>query len=113
MKQNTKALEEAYKKIIANAELQRKFMKATQEGKLEKFLEEQKIEATVEDVKAYLTEKYASKDVELSKDELDLAAGGKTEEDERLVKWNIMSVISIGFGCIASDAMAEDCEMKV
>ena len=91
MKQNTKVLEEAYKKIITDKELQNKFLEAIIEKKLEEFLEEQKIEATVEDVKAYLTEKYASKDVELSKEELDMAAGG--------VDWLLVSYFSPEVRC--------------
>ena len=102
MKQNTKVLEEAYKKIIESKELQKEFMKATQEGKLEKFLEDLKIEATVEEVKEYLTEKFTRQDGELSKAELDLAAGGD-KETAGIVG---LSLVTAGVGCFVS-AMKE------
>ena len=100
MEQNTKLLEEAYKKIIADKELQKKFMEAATTNKLEKFLKDQKIEATVEEVKKYLTETFTSKDGELSKGELDLAAGGKDHDTK--VSWAILSVFGLGIGCAVS-----------
>ena len=97
MKQNEKVLEEAYKKIIESSELRMKFMKATQEGKLEQFLKELKIEATLEEINAYLTEKFTRKDGELSKGELDLAAGGKT--DSETGDWVLGSILTGGLYC--------------
>ena len=98
MKQNTKVLEEAYKKIIADKELQKKFIQATTKDELEKFLKDQKIEATFEEVKEYLTEKFTRKDGELSKAELDLAAGGDkgglTTSD-----WVFGSILTAGLYC--------------
>ena len=102
MKQNTKALEEAYKKIIADKELQKKFLEAIKEKKLEKFLKDQKIEATVEEVKKYVIETFTSKDGELSKGELDLAAGGKDEADEECGKVVGFSFVTLGIGCLVS-----------
>ena len=84
MKQNTKVLDEAYKKIMASKELQKKFLEAIKEKKLEKFLKDQKIEATVEEAKKYVIETFTSKDGELSKGELDLAAGGDKEPPKEL-----------------------------
>ena len=98
MKQNTKVLEEAYKKIIADKELQKKFMEAATKNKLEKFLKDQKIEATVEEVKKYVIETFTSKNGELSKGELDLAAGGD-KETAGIVGF---SFVTAGVGCIVS-----------
>ena len=95
---NTKVLEEAYKKIIADKELQKKFVEAAKENKLETFLKDQKIDATVEEVKAYLTEIFTRKDGELSKAELDLAAGGKS--DDSVGSKVLFSILTIGLVCI-------------
>ena len=112
MTQNTKLLDEAYKKIVADKELQKKFMEAATKNKLEKFLKDQKIEATVEEVKAYLTEKFISKDGELSKAELDMAAGGEKDSDEREKSGMIgFSFLTIAIGCLVSgliDSPASD-----
>ena len=106
MEQNTKVLEEAYKKIMASVELQKKFVEAVKEKKLEKFLKDQKIEATVEEIKTYLAEKFTSKDGELSKGELDLAAGGEKDEEQKSdAKWFALSFCSFGVGCAISEAV--------
>ena len=42
-----------------------KFMEAAKENKLETFLKEQNIEATLDEVKAYLTKKFKNTDGEL------------------------------------------------
>ena len=94
---NTKVLEEAYKKIIADKELQKKFVEAAKENKLEIFLKDQKIEATVEEVKKYVIEAFTNKDGELSKGELDLAAGGKDHDTK--VSWAIISVLLRNWMC--------------
>ena len=101
MEQNTIILEKAYKKIMANKELQTKFMQAAKENKLETFLKEQNIEATPEEVKEYLTKKFENADGELSKEELDMAAGGKSTAG-----WVVLSVVGLGIGCAVS-AIAE------
>ena len=98
MEQNTKLLDEAYKKIIADKELQKKFVDAAKENKLEKFLKDQNIEATVEEVKKYVIETFTSKDGELSKGELDLAAGG----DKKTAGIVGFSFVTGGVGCIVS-----------
>ena len=99
--ENTNLLDEAYKKIIANKELQTKFMQAAKENKLEAFLKEHNIEATPEEVKEYLTKKFENTDGELSKEELDMAAGGKGTAG-----WVVLSVVGLGIGCAVS-AIAE------
>ena len=98
MEQNTIILEEAYKKIIADKDLQMKFMEAAKENKLETFLKEQNIDATVEEVKAYLTKKFENKDGELSKEELDMAAGG----EKSTAGWIVLSIVGVGLGCAIS-----------
>ena len=102
MEQNTKLLDEAYKKIIANKELQMKFMEAAKENKLETFLKEQNIDATVEEVKTYLTKKFKNTDGELSKEELDMAAGGLDNKEIGF------SILTLGIGCIVSGLIGED-----
>ena len=112
MAQNRKVLEEAYKKIIADKELQKKFVEAVAKNKLEKFLKDQKIEATVEEVKKYVIETFTRKDGELSKGELDLAAGGEKDSDEREKSGMIgFSFLTFGIGCLVSgliDSPASD-----
>ena len=99
--EKTNLLDEAYKKIMANKELQTKFMQAAKENKLDAFLKEQNIEATPEEVKEYLTKKFENTDGELSKEELDMAAGGKSTAG-----WVVLSIVGLGIGCAVS-AIAE------
>ena len=96
--ENTNLLDEAYKKIIASKELQMKFMEAAKENKLDAFLKEQNIEATLDEVKAYLTKKFVDNKDELSKEELDMAAGG----DKGAGGVVGFSFVTLGIGCIVS-----------
>ena len=98
MTQNTNLLDEAYKKILASKELQMKFVEAAKENKLESFLKELNIDATVEEVKEYLTNKFTNENGELSKEELDMAAGGDKETAGRVG----YSILTWGFGCLVS-----------
>ena len=100
--ENTKLLDDAYKKILASEELQMKFMEAAKENKLDAFLKEQNIDATPEEVKEYLTKKFENADGELSKEELDMAAGG----GKSTTGWVILSIVGLGIGCAVS-AIAE------
>ena len=102
MEQNTNLLDEAYKKIITSKELQMKFMEAAKENKLEAFLKEQNIDATLDEVKAYLTKKFKNTDGELSKEELDMAAGGLDNKEIGF------SILTLGIGCIVSGLIGED-----
>ena len=99
--ENTNLLDEAYKKILASEELQLKFMEAVKENKLDAFLKEENIDATPEEVKEYLTKKFKNTEGELSKEELDMAAGGKGTTG-----WVILSIVGLGIGCAVS-AIAE------
>ena len=98
MTQNTNLLDEAYKKILASKELQMKFVEAAKENKLESFLKELNIDATVEEVKEYLTNKFTNENGELSKEELDMAAGG----DKGAGGVVGFSFVTLGIGCIVS-----------
>ena len=95
--ENTNLLDEAYKKILASEELQTKFMEAAKENKLDAFLKEEKIDATLDEVKAYLTKKFVDNKDGLSKEELDMAAGGKGAGG--VVGF---SFATLGIGCIVS-----------
>ena len=99
MEQNTNLLDEAYKKVVASKDLQMKFMEAAKENKLETFLKEQNIDATPEEVKAYLTKKFVDNKDELSKEELDMAAGGKIGGGGGIT---LFSFVTFGIGCVVS-----------
>ena len=73
-------------------------MIAAKEDKLDTFLKEQNIEATVEEVKAYLTKKFENKD-ELSKEELDMAAGGMKDSAKVAI-----SIFTLFIACGVSQA---------
>ena len=95
--ENTNLLDEAYKKIMANKELQTKFMEAVKENILDAFLKEENIDATPDEVKEYLTKKFTNENGELSKEELNMAAGGKDTGS-----WVALSILGFGIGCAAS-----------
>ena len=98
--ENTNLLDEAYKKILASEELQMKFMEATKENKLDTFLKEENIEATLDEVKAYLTKKFVDNKDELSKEELDMAAGGGKIGGGGGI--TLFSFVTFGIGCVVS-----------
>ena len=101
--EKTILLDEAYKKILASKDLQMKFVEAAKDNKLEAFLKEQNIEATLEEVKEYLTKKFVDNKDELSKEELDMAAGGDKETAGKVG----YSILTWGFGCIFSKLESE------
>ena len=106
-------IQEAYKKITSSEELKKKAIEALKAGKTEEFLKEQGIDITVEQIKDYIQ---ALKSGELSKEELDLAAGGCSN-----VTCDIFfSIYTVIVGCTASiyDSINEndgrkyrDCEL--
>lgn len=67
-----KTLQELYKEIIASGELKAAFTEAAKGGKVTEFLKAQGVDATAEEVTAFLK----SQTGELSDEELDNAAGG-------------------------------------
>ena len=101
--ENTNLLDEAYKKILASKELQTKFVEAAKENKLDAFLKEEKIDATLDEVKTYLTKKFVDNKDGLSKEELDMAAGG----DKETAGKGGYSILTWGFGCIFSKLESE------
>ena len=66
-------IQEAYKKITSSEDLKKKAIEALKNGKGDEFLKEQEIDLTVEQIKEYLEKR---KSGELTKAELDMAAGG-------------------------------------
>lgn len=90
-------VKEAYKKITESKDLKKKAVEAFKAGKADEFLKEQGIDLTLEDIKDYLTKN----DRELTKQELDMAAGGCNEDG---CDWTetVFSVFTIGIGCAYS-----------
>ena len=70
-----KTLQEFYKEIIADDELKKAFAEAAKENKVIEFAKEHGVEATIDDIKAFLEEQ-RTQEKELSPEELENAAGG-------------------------------------
>ena len=86
-------IQEAYKKIMGSEELKKKGIEALKQGKQDEFLKEQGIDLTFNEIKDYLQRK---KSGELTKAELDMAAGGCNEPDPCDI---FVSIVSVGVGC--------------
>ena len=71
-----KTIAEIYEEVIKNAELQKEFLTAEQNGNIAAFAAAHGCEASAEEVQAFLKGKL-NEDKELSLDELDQVAGGK------------------------------------
>ena len=95
-------LQEAYKKITSSPELKAKALEALKSGKGDEFLKEQGIDLTVEQIKEALQPK---KSGELSRDELDLAAGGGCDKNACSGLW---SGATLGLGCVVSVSTTGD-----
>ena len=65
-------VQEAYKRIIESKDLKKEAISALNSGKVEEFLNEQGIDVSLDQLKEY----WQSQNDELSKEELDMAAGG-------------------------------------
>ena len=72
-----KTIAEVYEEVIKSAELQKEFLAAEQNGTIAAFAAAHGCEASAEEVQAFLKGKL-NEDKELSLDELEQAAGGKT-----------------------------------
>ena len=95
-------IKEAYAKITASADLKKKAVEAAKSGKIEEFLKENGIDVTVDQIKEYIN----SKKGELSKDELNMAAGGECTADE--CGFNVLwSIGTVGIGCAISATMED------
>ncbi len=102
-------MKELYEKVAADCELQAKFAEimknaeaageeATKE-KLTTFAKEAGYDVTVDEIQEYFKELTKPKAGELSDDELDQVAGGKSETGQTLIA---ISVLSAGLACAAS-----------
>ena len=87
-----KTLEELYNEVIANDELKKEFC-ALKPEEVENFAEKHGCKTTLDEMKAFLSEK-STKSGELSDDEIEKVAGGVTGSDV------FFSIISFGFACI-------------
>ena len=87
-----KTLEELYNEVMASDELRKEFCFLKPE-EVEGFAEKHGCKVTLDEMKAFLTEK-STKSGELSDDEIEQVAGGVTGSDV------FFSVISFGFACI-------------
>ena len=90
-------IQEAYKKIISSEDLKKKGIEALKAGKADEFLKEQGFDITVDQIKDYLQKK---KSGELSREELDLAAGGG--DCGKMVCDVVFSVGTVLVGCTIS-----------
>ena len=88
-----KTLQELYKEIIASEELKAAFTEAAKGGKVTEFLKAQGVDATAEEVTAFLK----SQTGELSDEELDNAAGGGCNAATGCEA--ALSVLTVGVGC--------------
>ena len=91
-------IQEAYKKITSTEDLKKKAIEALKNGKGDEFLKEQGIDITVKQIEDYIQTK---KSGELSKEELDLAAGGCNA----IICNTLFSMGTVLIGCTISGAM--------
>lgn len=96
-----KTLQELYKEITTNEELKIAFLEAAKAGKVAGFLKEHGVEATEEEIKAFLKEQ---KKGELSDEELDNVAGGTCNGETCVEVFG--SIATAGIGCAAVAAMS-------
>lgn len=94
-------IQEAYNKIFSSEELKKKALDALKNGNVDEFLKENNIDLTFEQIKEY-TQKI--KTGELSKTELNMAAGGGCSDCGDIV-W---STLTIGLGCAVSIGVSEN-----
>ena len=87
-------IQEAYKKIISSEDLKKKGIEALKAGKADEFLKEQGFDITVDQIKDYLQRK---KSGELTKAELDMAAGGCNDPTICDVG---LSIFTVAVGCL-------------
>ena len=88
-------IKEAYKKLSESDELKKQAIEAIKNGKGDEFLKKQGFDFTLSEIKEYLEKKKAG---ELTKAELDMAAGGCDSQCNTIV----MSVVLVGIGCAIS-----------
>ena len=88
-----KTLEELYKEVMASDELKKEFCSLLPE-EVEGFAEKHGCKATLDEIKAFLTEK-SKAEGEVSEEEVEQIAGGKSADDDEVI-W---SVFTAGFYC--------------
>ena len=88
-------IEEAYKKITSSEELKKAAIEALKSGKGNEFLKEHGFDLTIDQINDALKNKKG----ELSKDELNAAAGGCSYQTCNDLKW---SFGTFGVGCAVS-----------
>lgn len=88
-----KTIEELYNEVIASEDLKKEFL-ALKPEEIEGFAEKHGCKATLDEIKAFLTEKSAAKG-ELSDEELQQVAGGKGVDKVDAP----LSVVRLGIGC--------------
>ena len=100
-------IKEAYEKIKNSPELKKKAAEAAKNGKIEEFLKENGFDITVDQIKDYFAN--AKNSGELSKEELNMAAGGGCDTNcAENAGW---SVITLGIGCAVSSKLSPDASL--
>lgn len=87
-----KTIEELYNEVMASEEMKKEFLTLKPE-EVEGFAEKHGCQATLDEIKAFLTEKSTASG-EISDDELEQIAGGKMKPDDILC-----SIITFGATC--------------
>ena len=100
-------IQEAYKKIKDSEDLKKKAIEAVKAGKGDEFLKENGFDLTVDQIKAALQE---GKSGELTKEELNMAAGGCGDDPCGDV---VFSLITVAVGCVVSFAVQEGSGSKI
>ena len=90
-----KTIEELYNEVMASEEMKKEFL-ALKPEEVESFAEKYGCKATLEEIKAFFAEKSTSSG-ELSDDEIEQIAGGKSTEEERVL---LLSIYTIGYYCL-------------
>ena len=97
-------INEAYEKIKNSPELKKKAAEAAKNGKIEEFLKENGFDVTVDQIKDFVA---SAKKGELSKEELNMAAGGLTCENECATD-TMWSLATLGIGCAVSAGLSNE-----
>ena len=94
-------IKEVYEKIKNSPELKKKAAEAAKNGTIEQFLKDNNFGITVDQIKDFVA---SAKKGELSKEELNMAAGGGCEADECTLN-ALWSIGTLGIGCAISSTM--------
>lgn len=107
-------MKELYEKVAKDATLQAKFNtiisdakkvgEAATNGKMAEFAKEAGYDVTLDEMKDFFEKLAEKKEGELSDTELDMVAGGKSDNGIANI---VTSVFTLGIGCVALSAGAE------